>query len=1164
VLLCLINFVIYAQPSNDYLPATPTAAGLGKYVDAPINLSTGTPGISIPIYEIVAGSFKLPISLTYHAGGFRVEEDASWVGLGWSLQAGGVISRTIRGKVDDGVRDDFFDTYEGNDLDENNSDDYRDLIRLSQSSFDGMPDLYIYNFPGHSGKFININGVKLLPKEPIIITSTSHSFKVVDQSGNTYIFSETESAKTRSTTSASVENTSWYLSKIATPTNDTIDFHYKTTRYFQQVNISESKTYKKLPTLRWDLQTVSSNFFLTTVYGKELERITWSQGSITFISQYDRKDIDKPQGTVGALRLTKIKVEDRQGRINKMFHLSHDYFGPANSTDFMEKRLKLLSVVEDLDPIIEQETNGDLKAYKFEYATGKELPRKDSKDQDHWGYFNNKGNSSLVPPLYTGPGSTVDQCGSESSIDLQPTRATDTTYVRACLLTKITYPTGGYAKYDYESHDYGFVSNSAVPLRDIKINRAQRSELVSAYTNRSEFIPSTRSTHSEFFALAQEQCVKIWINIEYPPEWIDGSQSQAKIELWEASGAGGEPTPLVAGSPIETYHLNQNGDNFLLLPPGEYEIRAIGTMIKSKAHAIIYYEDYDIVTTRKKYAGGVRVKRVTEGDGFGPEIIRKITYYNGNNPNISSGNLLEEPNYYRWHYQWQAPEGEGTGMACIFNQTDYLTLLSSSQTSLGAGSHISYKEVQVLYGETGENGKNISTFSISPNLTHGTESDVSWRRGILVTSGDYDNTNFRLRFTKNDYNFITAEEYYGLGVEDTGSHPCADNTYPDVYPDVYPIHVRQTVSKLSSEFYALTKTTSQEFNKLTGGVIENTVEYFYDNVTHLQITRTKTNANNKRLVTAVSYPADYADASGFVGDLKASNIIVPLESVTWQEGFNEESPKILSGQLFIYRAGGTGLIEETKALEIASPLPFTNFKFSNRSTGVLPPNENETPGGYLPFISYVSKVSITYDDNLNPVQVIPKNGNPTSYIWGYQNEFVIAKATNAIPTKIAYAGFENHDEGNWDSYTSNSNEARTGTKAFVGTLVKSNLPSDNYTLTLWVKDGTGTPSVAGTAPIETSEVVNGWKLLRWETSLAGQLVISSNGSIIDDVCLHPVNSMMTTISYDPLKGPVCMTDPNNITTYYEYDRVGRLKLIKDLDGNVVKHFLYNYKDPVLD
>ena len=82
-------------------PLSPTAAALGKYGEVPVSLYTGIPNISIPLYDIAVKGFHLPISLSYHAGGIKVEDVPSWVGMGWSLNAGGVLNRQQQGIPDE-------------------------------------------------------------------------------------------------------------------------------------------------------------------------------------------------------------------------------------------------------------------------------------------------------------------------------------------------------------------------------------------------------------------------------------------------------------------------------------------------------------------------------------------------------------------------------------------------------------------------------------------------------------------------------------------------------------------------------------------------------------------------------------------------------------------------------------------------------------------------------------------------------------------------------------------------------------------------------------------------------------------------------------------------------------------------------------------------------
>src|SRR5688572_18477989 len=83
------------------IPPSPDAAALGKYGEWPVDLCNGLVKIEIPLYTIKSRILQLPVSLSYHPSGIRVNDISSWVGLGWVLNAGGVVSRSVRGKMDE-------------------------------------------------------------------------------------------------------------------------------------------------------------------------------------------------------------------------------------------------------------------------------------------------------------------------------------------------------------------------------------------------------------------------------------------------------------------------------------------------------------------------------------------------------------------------------------------------------------------------------------------------------------------------------------------------------------------------------------------------------------------------------------------------------------------------------------------------------------------------------------------------------------------------------------------------------------------------------------------------------------------------------------------------------------------------------------------------------
>lgn len=103
---CIFSFFLSAQADDlqnslnyDYL-RTPEASAFMKYDEESVNEYTGTADISVPLYTIKCKDIEIPLVLRYDASGIKVEQEASWVGLGWNLMVGGCINYVCAGGHD--------------------------------------------------------------------------------------------------------------------------------------------------------------------------------------------------------------------------------------------------------------------------------------------------------------------------------------------------------------------------------------------------------------------------------------------------------------------------------------------------------------------------------------------------------------------------------------------------------------------------------------------------------------------------------------------------------------------------------------------------------------------------------------------------------------------------------------------------------------------------------------------------------------------------------------------------------------------------------------------------------------------------------------------------------------------------------------------------------
>lgn len=142
---------------------SPNAANLGKYGDVPMNLYTGTPNISIPLMTMNDRNQEMNIYLNYDASGVRIQSHPSWVGQNWTLNAGGVITRSVQNYEDECPwktvtsaalayqKGGFFKTLGASQY----ATDNQSITNFCH--YDCQPDIFTFNFMGKTGKFFMDN-----------------------------------------------------------------------------------------------------------------------------------------------------------------------------------------------------------------------------------------------------------------------------------------------------------------------------------------------------------------------------------------------------------------------------------------------------------------------------------------------------------------------------------------------------------------------------------------------------------------------------------------------------------------------------------------------------------------------------------------------------------------------------------------------------------------------------------------------------------------------------------------------------------------------------------------------------------------------------------------------------------------------------------------------
>jgi YD repeat-containing protein len=896
VFVCSIisqSFIALSQSPPRIIPPSPNAASLGRYGEYPVSLNNGLTNISIPIYEIKSRKLTVPISISYHQAGVKAYDVSSSVGLGWSLNAGGAITRVINGMPDEQP---YGFLNEPIPLPDDPGEHFTCFIaNMVNQSRDGQADVFYYNLGGSNGKFIfkNIKAsgepfeAVTIPYSPIKINITPdfQVFSIIDVDGTTYTFSACERTKVMTDGGLqSNSNTAWYLTSIISPDKtDTVTITYTTPVDIISVQASTSLSVRESPqyTLLSGVSRSQSSC-VSTHSAMNVQDIIYNNGKVSFEYSSDRIDVKN------AKRLTAINVFQKKDEVYdriRKFNFTQTYFISSTGksqidylvantnigADELNKRLRL-DAVQELG--FQNALSIDKPPYTFEYETAPDnaFPVYGSTAQDFMGFFNGKiSNKNLLFYDYG-----VNLEGPAISREFGANREVDPAYIKAGTLKKINYPTGGYTLFETEPNEIKYTQTVVDPIifgasYTLTSRNLSQNEVTFTIT-----LPSgaDASTLTGSFAcslvndITGEPLISTTVNL-----FDLTTNSMANIVP-----AVGPPSSAMYGIPSSNSGMNVI--NAVILNAGHSYKLSYGTSVPVTNNFLYTTVKWSVnagtITYAKdihEYTGGLRIKTITSYDGISKYLKKKFSYTKSYyNSGLFNGDTKSMADIFRvrtsrFYY----------GPANILDKYFFNNYGENVTFQIGSSSNTvaSYEEVEEYSVDRNDNplGKTVSTFNKAidniPSLAPYFRSDEGWKRSqlrkldIYKSNGQGDFVLLSEQMNDYDYNLISAVKSYsarliydvgGVGGLTSVFLECPSTFKNNVYSW---IDFDQYVYKSN-----LTRTTSIQYYENPRDSISTETQYFYDNPDHQLLTRTTQQTSDDRiLIDNVKYPLDFAIGS---------------------------------------------------------------------------------------------------------------------------------------------------------------------------------------------------------------------------------------------------------------------------------------------------------------
>ncbi|MDE6099792.1 MAG: hypothetical protein K2G01_02000, partial [Paramuribaculum sp.] len=482
----LLYVVMAQKPQNPIYNLSPIAQSFNRYGDIPVSLYTGTPNITIPLDTFRCGNFSLPISLSYHSGGIKVDEHPGNVGLGWTLIAGGAITRRQRGHPDEWEKMSTmsgvgylhcFGSLAG--MDGKNVNAY--MSEVMSSDLDTEPDKFSFNFNGYNGFFIldEKGNWQVYSNRPVRVKSYSvgsapakmangkviawqraviRSFTLLCDDGMEYIFGADDSQFHTDDSPAidlavNMEDLSkrvctsqaWYLRRIPLVGDREIIFNYNREKYVANISdpgfrlYSDNYTYVYMGNVSGQLispvHLSSIESFSGKIIFKETDandlKITSSWYKDWFAAETHNYFV--VNGTdlwdeFGSRKLTEMKHQSAGGIQLRQIRFAY--------VDEPSIRLALEKVsIIGADVTVEEK-------YSFKYNGLNLMPGYLSKQTDHWGYSRVNKHISEGIPLALPANDNFNN------------HTTNRFTVGYGVISSISYPSGGRTDFEFEPNCY--------------------------------------------------------------------------------------------------------------------------------------------------------------------------------------------------------------------------------------------------------------------------------------------------------------------------------------------------------------------------------------------------------------------------------------------------------------------------------------------------------------------------------------------------------------------------------------------------------------------------------------------------------------------------------------------------------------------------------------